>query len=46
VLSAFIAALCVAVLYLGKRWLEARSEAAELRTQVAFLKRRLTQARH
>ena len=45
-LSAFIAALCVAVLYLGKRWLEARSEVAELRTQVAFLKRRLTRARH
>ena len=45
-LSAFIAALCVTVLYLGKRWLEARSEAAELRTRVAFLKRRPTQTRH
>lgn len=44
-LSASIAALCVAVLYLGKRWLEARSEAAELRTQVAFLERRLAPTR-
>ena len=43
--SAMIAALSVAVLHFGMRWLEARSEAAALRTQVAFLKRRLTQTR-
>jgi cell division protein FtsL len=43
---ALIAALAGAVLYLGKRLLDARSETAELRAQVAFLKRRLNKAGH
>ena len=45
-LTVLIATLSGAVLYLGKRLLDARSEAAELRTQVAFLKRRLVKAGH
>jgi cell division protein FtsL len=44
-LIALTAALSGAVLYLGKRLLDARSEVAELRTQVAVLKRRLVKAR-
>jgi len=46
VLTAFTAALAGVALYLGKRLLDARAEAAELRTQVAYLKRRLSNARH
>lgn len=45
-LTALIAALSGTVLYLGKLLLDARSEAASLRTQVAFLKRRLVKAGH
>jgi hypothetical protein len=45
-MTALIAALAGAVLYLGKRLLDARSETAELRAQVAFLKRRLSKAGH
>lgn len=41
-LTALIAALAGVALYLGKRLLDARAEAAELRTQVAYLKRRLS----
>jgi hypothetical protein len=33
-------------LYLGKRLLDARAETAQLRTQVAYLKRRLSKAGH
>jgi hypothetical protein len=40
--AAVIAGLSVGVLYVGKRWIDARAEAADLRTQVAVLKRRLT----
>jgi hypothetical protein len=42
VTTALIAGLSATALYVGKRWLDARSEVAELRTQVAMLKRRLT----
>jgi hypothetical protein len=44
-LVAMTIALLGAVFYLGKRLLDARSEVAELRTQVAFLKRRLVKVR-
>ena len=40
--TALIAALMIGVLFLAKRWIDARSEVAALRTQVALLKRRLT----
>ena len=39
-----IASLAAGALFLGKRWLDARAEVAELRTQVALLKRRLTRS--
>jgi hypothetical protein len=42
--TAVIAGLSAGALYLGKRWLDARAEVAELRTQVALLKRRLTRS--
>ena len=45
-MTALIAALAGAVLYLGQRLLHARSETAELRAQVALLKRRLSKAGH
>lgn len=41
VTTVLIAALAAVVLYLGKRWIDARSEVAELQAQVAVLKRRL-----
>lgn len=44
--AVFIAALAVVALYLAKRLLDARAEAAQLRTQVAYLKRRLSKAGH
>jgi hypothetical protein len=44
VTTVLIAALTVVALYFGKRWIDARSEVAELRTQVAILKRRLTRS--
>lgn len=40
--TAVIAGLSIIVLFVGKHWIDARSEAANLRTQVAVLKRRLT----
>ena len=43
-MTVLIAALAGVVLYLGKQLLDARSETAELRTQVAFLKRQLSKA--
>jgi Tfp pilus assembly protein PilN len=46
VLTVLIAVLAGVALYLGKRLLDARAEAAQLRTQVAFLKRRLSKAGH
>ena len=42
--TVLIAGLAVLALYLGKRLLVARAEAAQLRTQVAYLKRRLSNA--
>ncbi len=45
-LAVLIAALAAVALYLGKRLLDARAEAEQLRTQVAYLKRRLNQAEH
>lgn len=39
--SALIAGLFVALLAVCRLWLAARSEVADLRTQVAYLKRRL-----
>lgn len=44
--AVLIAALAAVALYLGKRLLDARAEAAQLRTQVAYLKRRLSKAGH
>jgi hypothetical protein len=44
--TAVIAGLSAIALYVGKRWLDARTEVAELRTQVAMLKRRLTRTGH
>jgi hypothetical protein len=44
VFTALIAAFAGLAMYLGKRLLDARAEAAQLRTQVAYLKRRLSQA--
>jgi hypothetical protein len=38
--TAFIVGLCGAVLFLGKKLLDARTEVAELRTAIATLKRR------
>jgi len=43
-LTGLITALAGVALYLGKRLLDARAEAAQLRTQVAYLKRRLSKA--
>jgi cell division protein FtsB len=37
----FIAILSAVVIYLGKKWSDARAENAELRTTVAVLKRRV-----
>lgn len=42
--TVLIAALSVVVLFVGKRWIDARAEVAGLRTQVAILKRRLTRS--
>lgn len=39
--TALIAGLFAAIAYLGKKWLDTRTENAELRTTVAVLKRRL-----
>jgi cell division protein FtsL len=46
VLTILIAALAGVALYLGKRLLDVRAEAAQLKTQVAYLKRRLGRAGH
>jgi hypothetical protein len=40
VTTAVIVGLSAAVLFLGKKWLDARTEVAELRTAIATLKRR------
>ena len=45
-LTVLIAVLAGVALYLGKRLLDARAETAHLRTQVAYLKRRLSTAEH
>lgn len=42
--TVIISALSIAVLFTGKHWIDARAEAAELRAQVAHLKRRLTRS--
>lgn len=39
--TALIVALSVTILYVGKKWLDARTEVAELKTTVTMLKRRL-----
>jgi hypothetical protein len=39
--TALIAGLSAAIIFLGKKWLDARAENAELRASVAQLKRRL-----
>jgi hypothetical protein len=36
-----IAVLTGVAMYVGKKWLDTRAENAELRTTIAFLKRRL-----
>lgn len=41
-----IAGLSIIVLYVGKRWIDTRTENVELRMQVALLKRRLTRSGH
>jgi hypothetical protein len=46
VLTALIVALAGAALYLGKQLLDARAEAAQLRSKVEHLKRRLSKAGH
>lgn len=42
--SVAITVLFLVLLYVGKLWLVARSTTADLRTQVAYLKRRLARA--
>lgn len=39
--TAIILGLSAAVVYVGKKWLDARTEVAELRTAIVTLKRRL-----
>jgi hypothetical protein len=39
--TTIIATLSAAVMYVGKKWFDARAENAELRAMVAVLKRRL-----
>lgn len=39
--TAFIALLAAGIVYLGKKWLDARAEVADLQAQLAILKRRL-----
>lgn len=39
--TAIIVGLSAAVFYLGKKWLDARTEVAELKTAIVALKRRL-----
>lgn len=41
-----IAGLSIILLYVGKRWIDTRTENAELRMQLAVLKRRLTRGGH
>jgi hypothetical protein len=42
VTTALIGALIVAVIYVAMRWKETKTENAELRTQIASLKRQLS----
>jgi cell division protein FtsL len=44
VLTALVAVLAGVALYLGKQLLDTRAEAAQLRSKVEYLKRRLSQA--
>jgi cell division protein FtsL len=46
VLTVLITVLAGLAIFLGKRLLDARAETAQLRTQVAYLKRRLSRAGH
>lgn len=39
--TAIIVGLSAAAVYLGKKWLDARTEVAELKTAIVVLKRRL-----
>jgi hypothetical protein len=39
--TAIIVGLSAAVVFIGKKWLDARTEVAELRTAIVTLKRRL-----
>lgn len=41
-----VTGLIAALLFVGKQWLDARSERDELQRQIAFLKRRLVESRH
>lgn len=43
--SLLIGGLVAGLLFVSKRWLDSRSERADLQKQVAFLKRRLAQTR-
>ena len=45
-LTVLLSVLAGVALYLGKRLLDARAEMAQLKTQVAYLKRRLSTAEH
>ena len=42
--TAFIALLAAGTVYVGKKWLDARAEVADLQAQVTILKRRLKHA--